>query len=148
VGATANFFAVEGADTGTLSFDVSYAWFLTPAWEAGIRQTMSYTLNDDIDDTYRFSTIPFINYNFRTTEAFQPYLGAFVGANYGTGEGTGTIGPTVGMKYFVADNVYIDTKYRYEYFFTDVEDITDKVTGEDSSSDGNHVVTLGFGVLF
>lgn len=138
------FFHSQGADVGTLNLDVGYGYFLTESWELGVIQTLGYSFIDDGDDLWVASTIPFINYNFRTKESFQPFIGAFVGASYNENDVTGTVGPQLGFKTFVNDSTYIMLKYRYEWFFEELDygDI------EDNSSDGNHVVTLGVGFVF
>ncbi len=59
-------------------------------------------------------------------------------------EATGTIGPQVGFKSFITDSTYIMAKYRYEWFFEELS--INEV--EDTSSDGNHVVTFGVGFVF
>lgn len=138
------FFHAQGADVGTLNLDVGYGYFLTENWELGILQTLGYSFIDDADDLWSASTIPYVNYNFRASEPFQPFVGAFIGASYNKDDATGTIGPQLGFKSFVNDSTYILVKYRYEWFFNELNynDI------EDSSSDGNHVVSLGVGFVF
>ncbi len=138
------FFHAQGADVGTLTIDVGYGYYLTENWELGILQTLGYAFIDDGDDQWSASTIPYVNYNFRASEPFQPFIGAFIGASYNEDDATGTIGPQLGFKSFVSDSTFIVVKYRYEWFFSELnyDDI------EDNSSDGNHVVTLGVGFVF
>ncbi|TKB10399.1 outer membrane beta-barrel protein [Desulforhopalus sp. IMCC35007] len=138
------FFHAQGADVGTLNVDLGYGYFLTENWQLGLIQTLGYSFIEDGDDQWVASTIPYVNYNFRTDESFQPFVGAFIGASYNEDDITGTMGPQVGFRSFVNDSTYIVVKYRYEWFFDelDYDDI------EDNSSDGNHVVSLGVGFVF
>lgn len=138
------FFHAQGADVGTLNVDLAYGYFLTENWQLGVMQTLGYSFIEDGDDQWSASTIPYINYNFRTQESFQPFVGAFIGASYNEDDITGTLGPQVGFKSFINDTTYILVRYRYEWFFDELEynDI------EDNSSDGNHVVSFGLGFIF
>lgn len=141
------FFHAQGADTGVVSLDVGYGYYATDNWEFGILQSLGYSFIDDADDQWTASTIPFVNYYFRglsENDTFQPFVGAFVGASYNEDDATGTVGPQVGFKSYISDNTYVMLKYRYEWFFDDltINDI------EDTSSDGNHVITLGVGFVF
>ena len=138
------FFHAQGTDVGTLNTDLGYGYFLTDNWELGVLQTLGYSFIEDDDDLWGASTIPFVNYNFRAQERFQPFIGAFIGASYNEDDITGTIGPQLGFKSFVNDSTYIVAKYRYEWFFDEL-DYSDI---EDNSSDGNHVISLGVGFVF
>ena len=139
-----SFFKAQGADGGNLNLDVGYGYFLSENWEIGILQNVGYTIIKDDDDIWWASTIPYFNYNFRVKEAFQPFLGAFIGASYNKDDATGTIGPQLGFRSFVTDSTYVVVKYRYEWFFDELD--YDEI--EDNSSSGNHVVTLGVGFVF
>ena len=138
------FFHAQNTDVGTMNLDVGYGYFLTENWELGILQTVGYSFIDDGDDIWVASTIPYVNYNFRTQESFQPFVGAFIGASYNKDDATGTMGPQLGFKSYVNDSTYIVAKYRYEWFFNELNygEI------EDNSSDGNHVISLGVGFNF
>jgi hypothetical protein len=141
------FFHAQGADSGTLNLDVSYGYFLSENWEFGVMQSVGYVFVDEADDTWGASTIPFINYYFTglsENDSFQPFVGAFLGASYNENDTTGTIGPQVGFKSYITDKTYVVVRYRYEWFFDEltVDDI------ENTTSDGNHAVTLGVGFVF
>ena len=140
------FFHANDTDVGTATLDVSYGYYLTNVWELGIGQTLNYNFIDDASDTWTASTVPFLYYHIRglsTNDTFQPFLGAFVGAVYNDDDATGTAGPAVGFKAFVNESTFLMTRYRYEWFFNDVElgDVTD-------TTRGNHVVTLGLGFVW
>ncbi|WP_028583607.1 outer membrane beta-barrel protein [Desulfogranum mediterraneum] len=137
----------QGADVGTVNLDLGYGYFVSANWELGIMQSLGYSIIDDADDQWVASTIPYVNYHFRgltDNDTFQPFIGAFVGASYNENDTTGTLGPQVGFKSFVNDSTYIMVKYRYEWFFDELS--INEI--EDTSSDGNHVVTLGVGFVF
>ncbi|MDY0219949.1 MAG: hypothetical protein RBR67_02290 [Desulfobacterium sp.] len=142
-----SFFHAQGADVGTLNLEVGYGYFLTQNWELGVQQSLGYSFIDDGDDQWVGSTIPYVNYNFQglsANDGFVPFVGAFVGASYNDDDITGTMGPQLGFKSFINDSTFILVKYRYEWFFDEltINDI------EDTSSDGNHVVTIGLGFVF
>jgi hypothetical protein len=142
-----SFFHAQGADVGTLNMEAAYGYFTSKNWELGVIQSVGYSFIDGGDDQWVASTIPFFNYHFlglSTNDAFQPFIGAFIGASYNEDDITGTLGPQIGFKSFINDSTFITVKYRYEWFFDDLalNDI------EDNSSDGNHVVTLGVGFVF
>jgi hypothetical protein len=142
-----SFFHAQGAETGTLNLDVGYGYYATDNLELGILQTVGYSFIDNADDQWMASTIPFVNYYIRglsMNETFQPFIGAFIGASYNEDDETGTMGPQVGFKSYINDSTYIMAKYRYEWFFNEltINEI------EDTSSDGNHVITFGVGFVF
>jgi hypothetical protein len=59
------FFHTQGAESGTLTADVSYGrYFADPAWQLGIRQALNYTFIDDASDAWLATTVPFLNYHF------------------------------------------------------------------------------------
>ena len=136
---TGGFTHASGADIGTVNADVAYGYYIRPRISLGVRQTLSYSFIDNASDTWIASTIPFVEYNFQTkNDMFRPFVGAFVGAAYNDDDVTGTIGPTVGFKYYLNDSTAVVARYRYEWFFNDltINDVTD-------SADANNVVTVG-----
>ncbi len=141
-----SFFHAQDAEVGTLNLDFSYGYFTSDSLEFGLIQSLGYSIIDDADDEWIASTIPFVNYYFLGTSdsAFQPFIGAFIGASYNEDDITGTLGPQIGFRSYITEKTYISVKYRYEWFFEELE--IDEI--EDESSDGNHVVTLGVGFLF
>ena len=136
------FFHAQGLGTGALSADLAYGYYLTPGWEIGLRQALSYNFIDDHRDIWTATTTPFINYNFHVTERIIPFLGGFVGAAWNDRDATGTIGPSGGVKIYLSDQTYLSTRYRYEWFF-------DSLRGIDrNKSNGNHVVNIGLGFVW
>jgi hypothetical protein len=139
VQASAGFFHAQGADSGSLNFDLSYGYYLTPGWQLGIRQALNYNFIDDSRDFWLASTTPFVNYHFRLTDIIVPYLGGFMGLVWNDRDATGTIGPQAGVKFFVHDRTFLNLGYRYEFFFNRLEAI------DNNASRGNHVLNLGIG---
>jgi len=140
-------FHAQGVEWGTANLDVGYGYFFTDSLEVGVMQNIAYDFIDNADDRWMASTIPFVNYYVRGVskdDVFQPFLGAFIGASYNDEDTTGTIGPQVGFKSFINESTYVVVKYRYEWFFDEltVDDI------DNTSSDGNHVVSVGLGFVF
>jgi hypothetical protein len=136
---SAGFFHQQGSDTGNLNADLSYGYYLTPAWQLGIRQALNYNFIDDARDAWIATTVPFINWHFAVTDIIVPYLGAFIGLAWNDRDATGTIGPQGGIKFWVHDRTFLNLGYRYEFFFNKFEAI------EDNASRGNHVFNLGVG---
>ena len=136
---TGGFAHASGSDIGTVNADVSYGYYIAPRINIGLRQTLNYSFVNDGSDTWTASTIPFINYNFETSNPmFRPFIGAFVGGAYNSDTLTGTAGPALGFKYFLNDSTAVVFRYRYEWYFDDLnlKDATD-------TSDGNNLVTVG-----
>jgi len=136
---SAGFFHAQGSDNGSLNVDLSYGYYLTPGWQLGLRQAINSTFIDDGRDFWLASTTPFINYHFRLTDIIVPYLGGFIGLVWNDRDATGTIGPQVGVKFFVHDRTFLNIGYRYEFFFNRIEAI------DNNASHGNHVFNLGIG---
>jgi hypothetical protein len=140
--ASGGFFHQQDADTGNFNVDLQYGYYLTPGWEIGLRQALNYNFIDDARDIWQASTTPFLHYNFRITDVLVPYLGLFGGIVWNDDDITGTIGPSAGLKLFVADQTFINLGYRYEWFF-------DSFRGASNNrSDGNHVGNIGVGFVW
>jgi hypothetical protein len=136
---SAGLFHQEGSDSGNFNLDLSYGYYLTPAWQLGFRQALNYNFIDDSRDVWIATTVPFINWHFAWTDIVVPYLGAFIGLAWNDRDATGTLGPQAGIKFFVHDRTFLNIGYRYEWFFSRFEAI------EDNASRGNHVFNLGIG---
>ena len=151
-------FKSAGADSGTISGEVTYGKYVTPHWVLGVIQGVNYAFIDNQDDVWTLSTVGYANYNFGDGDpkkgSFVPFAGAFIGTSYNDEDSTGTIGPNLGFKYYVNDTTFITTRYRYEWFFDDLElnsvsDIRDDINiVSDNKSDGNNVISIGLGFRF
>lgn len=138
-------FHAQGSDTGLLSFDGSYGYYLSPAFELGIRQGLQWTIIDDADDVWAATTVPTVNYHFRgltKDDRVLPFIGGFVGAVWNDDDATGVLGPSVGAKFFMSEHAFVLARYQYEWFFSDFDRI------DNNSDDGNHVVSLGLGYVW
>jgi hypothetical protein len=137
---TGGFSHTSGTDVGTANADVSFGYYVAPRLNIGLRQTFGYSFIEDKSDTWTASTVPFINYNFETSnQYFRPFIGAFVGVAYNSdNDTTGTAGPAVGFKYFLSDNTAVVTRFRYEWYF-------DRLSFNDATdtADGNYVLSVG-----
>jgi hypothetical protein len=136
------FFHSQGSDDGSLNADVSWGYYLTPGWQFGLRQALNYNFIDDRRDFWVATTSPFLNYNFRVSDIIVPYLGGFMGLVWNDRDVTGTIGPQVGVKFFVHDTAFLNLGYRYEFFFDKIRAI------DNNASDGNHVFNIGIGLTW
>ena len=142
---SAGFFHAENSDFSNLNADLSWGKYLdNPAWQLGILQGLNWTIIDDAEDPWAATTAPFVHYHFLGSQESRvvPFLGAFVGAVWNDDDITGTLGPDAGLKFFVTDDTFIQTKYRYEWFFDDFDET------DDQADDGNHVVSLGIGYVW
>jgi hypothetical protein len=139
----ASFAHQNGSDVGALTGDAALSHFLTQGIELGVNQGVSYIFIDDADDVWSATTTAVANYNFGSTDSrFVPFVGAFGGLVYNDDDATGVFGPNAGFKVFVNDTTYVLTRYRYEWYVSDLEQ------GDVEDSDGNHVVTVGLGFAF
>jgi hypothetical protein len=141
------FFHHQGSDQGTLSLDVTYSKFVTSVWELGVSQGVGAAFIDGADDIWSGSTIGIANYHFRSGSNASPFVGAFIGASYNEDDSSGTIGPNLGVKVLAGENAFMLVRYRYEWFFDELN-ISDIENIDDNKSDGNHVVTVGLGYRF
>ena len=142
-------FHAQGADSGVATVDASFGKYFSDQWLLGVQQGVNYSFIDDADDQWSASTVLFANYNFpMTTGNWQPFIGGFLGALYNDNDTTGTMGPHIGAKYYTGDNTFLMIRYRYEWAFDSLglESVAEGV--DENTSDGNHVVTVGFGINF
>jgi hypothetical protein len=138
------FFHTQHSDAGSLNIDGSYGYFLDPQMEAGLRVNYSGTFNDNDRDAWLITTAPFFDFHFRKIserDSLIPFVGGFVGGAWNDQDGDGVIGPEGGIKVFFSSNTFMAARYRYEWYFNNLDVGTD-------SSDGNHVVTIGFGYVW
>ncbi len=130
-------------DTGTFGITGSYGYFVTPALELGVRQSFNWAGANDSDDTWSGSTRLAADYHFFTQSRFRPFVGVNIGYIYGDDvNNTGTIGPELGIKYFVNDTTFILAQSEYQIFFDSSDDISDNF------NDGAFQHTIGLGFIF
>jgi hypothetical protein len=132
----------QGSDSGNFNADINYGYYLSPGWELGFRQAISYNFVDDGPDAWNATTTPFLHYNFRITNILVPYLGISGGVVWNDRDVTGTFGPNAGLKLFVADQTFVNIGYRYEWFFKNFE------AARDNRTHGNHVANIGLGFVW
>lgn len=145
VEAAAGFFHTQDADTGSLNADLSYGRYLGDmASEAGVRIGYAGVYNDNAPDVWTARVTPFYDYHFTGVtpdDRVLPFVGGFIGAIFNDDDGDGTLGPELGAKFFFNKQTYAGVRYRYEWFFDDLDVGTE-------SSEGNHVVTFALGYVW
>lgn len=151
-------FKSRGVDNGTASGEITYGRYLSDSWQLGVIQGLNYAFINDGDDIWSASTVGFADYHFGDGQPVKgstvPYAGLFLGAVYNDDDSTGTIGPNLGIKKYVEDSTFINVRYRYEWFFDDLEFGSPSEAGDsfqtvsDNKSDGNHVFSIGLGYRF
>src|SRR5438093_6607830 len=97
----------QGTDIGNFTPDVSYGYYLTPGWEVGIRQALSYNFIDGVRDQWCAMTTPFLLYNFNFGR-FVLFLGLAGGIVWNDQKVTGTLGFNAGIKFFLSDQTYLE----------------------------------------
>jgi hypothetical protein len=140
------FFHAQDSDFSNVALDLSWGRYLdNPALQLGIFQALNWSIVDDAEDPWAATTAPFFHFHFMDVSQHNvvvPFIGAFAGAVWNDDDATGTLGPDAGLKFFVTEDAFIQTKYRYEWFFDEFE------SADDESDDGNHVVSLGIGYVW
>ena len=148
VQASGGIFHAQGSDSGTISADLSIGKYLDdPAWQVGFRQGLNYSFIDNGTDVWTATTVPYFQYHFRDftpDNRTLPFIGGFAGAIWNDRDITGTLGPEIGVKFFMTKQTFASVRYRYEWFFSDLS--LGGVTN--NRSDGNHVGTFGIGYLW
>ena len=141
VEAAGSFTHSQGSNTGNFTPDVAYGYYLTPGWEVGLRQALSYNFIDGARDQWRATTTPFLLYNFNFGR-FVPFLGLAGGIVWNDQKITGTLGPNAGIKFFLSDQTYLGARYRYEWFFHSFRGL------QNNADHGQHVATIGIGFVW
>ena len=135
----------QGSDRGDLNLGGAWGYYVHRMVQLGLEQSLIYAFLEDERDVWVGSTAPFVNFHFRgwgERQTIVPFIGAVAGAVYNEDDATGLVGPQAGIKFFATDHVFIAPRYRYEWFFDDLDSF-----GDDSDR-GNHLVTVNIGFLF
>jgi len=144
--ASGGFFHSQGSDVGDFNLALSWGRYLgNPAWELGLLQTLNWRIVDGEDDPWSATTAPFLQYDFLGIGdggRVVPFIGALAGLAWNDQDATGALGPLAGLKFFVNDSTFVQTAYRFEWFFDNLEQ------ANDDSEDGIHVVSLGIGYVW
>jgi len=142
----AGFFHSQDSDFSNVNLDLSWGRFLSSAaWQIGLLQGLNWNIIDGAEDPWAATTAPFVRYHFlglSEENRVVPFLGAFLGAVWNDDDITGTLGPEAGLKFFVTDQTFLQTRYRYEWFFDDFE------SAGNESDEGNHVISIGIGYVW
>src|SRR5262245_24278221 len=125
-------------DAGAISVAGSYGYFLTDAFEIGIRQGVGWAGSDD-NTSWSASTRGFVDFHF-DLGAWRPFVGANIGYVYGDEiDDTWEAAPEAGVKYFVNDTTFIFAMVEYQFFFQDTDEF------DNAFDDGQFVYSLGIG---
>ncbi len=132
------------AKTGTAEGEIAYGYFLTSKWQVGVRQLLSYGLNDPAEDVWTGSTSGILKYYFQGNDPnnkLQPFTGMLLGVAYSDVDATVSTGPIAGLRYFISNETFLLIQYQFEYYFDKLDAGADT---EDLNS-GNHYITIGLG---
>jgi hypothetical protein len=130
-------------DRGTFGVTGSYGYFMSRNLELSARQSINWTAVNNADDQINASTRGAVDYHFDIAPRWRPYVGANIGAIYGEGvNDTGTIGPEVGLKYYLNPTTFVMFQTEYQWLFEGSDDV------DDNFDDGRFVYTLGMGLNF
>ena len=130
-------------DGNNFSVNGELGWFINDTMEAGIRQTVNASLNDDAEDFWSGATRGYLDWHFGGSNPLQPFVGVSLGGFYGENiNDTFAAGPEVGMKYYVKDKTFIELTAEYQFFFEDTDEI------DSSFDDGAFIYGLGIGYNF
>jgi hypothetical protein len=140
-------FTISGSGTSDDNFDdTAYGvtgelgYFLTDAWQAGLRQSFNGVARDEGSNDWAGSTRGFIQYNFNQGSNYRPYLGVNLGGIYGEAvSDTGTAGVELGLKLYVLKKTYITFGAEYSFLFEDENDINNSI------DDGVYLYNVGVG---
>ena len=125
-------------DSGAVSIAGSFGYFLTDAFEIGIRQSLSHA-DSGAGSSTSLSTRGFADFHF-DLGAWRPFVGVNLGYVWGDDiDDTWEAAPEAGVKYFVNDTTFIFAMVEYQFFFNDTDGI------DDAFDDGQFVYSLGIG---
>ncbi|MCB2054364.1 MAG: hypothetical protein KDE35_08995 [Geminicoccaceae bacterium] len=123
----------------------------TTSVELGLQQAINYTGMADAEqiwdrrEMWRARTAASFTLDMgRKSATFVPFVGLFAGLDYDAEDAKAFLGPHAGFRQFVSDDTYVRLRYRYEWSVEQLEDRR-PMRGAD---EGEHVVSIGFGVRF
>ena len=129
-------------NTNTFGTTAELGWFLSDAFELGLRQSVNVLALDNADDHWSGATRGFADYHFGQGSVV-PYLGANVGGIYGEDvKDTGAAGLEGGLKFYVKEKTFIALQVEYDFLFDNSNDI------DNQFDDGAYFYTLGIGFNF
>ncbi len=128
-------------DTGNFGISGSYGYYFTNAFEVSLRQSINWSGAEDTDDNWNAATRIAADYHFFTDGRFRPFVGVNVGYIYGDNvNNTITVGPELGLKYFVNDTTFVLVQTEYQVFL----DSGDNVSNQFDDGAFQHTIGLGF----
>ena len=125
-------------DTTIFSVEAGLGHFVSNNLEAVLRQGVS-VIDQPGDNLWNGSTRLGLDYHINL-QAWQPFLGASIGAIYGDSVKDQFIaGPEVGVKAFVNSTTFVLASVEYQILFDDADEV------DDQFKDGRYVYNLGLG---
>lgn len=152
--------------------DITLGYFVTPEIEVGAwfgyhRQKLDGDVNENGHDVFRldfkkttYDFAAFGAYYFPTDAEWMPYIGGFVGYEYGKLDGGGDLdfltfkrdglelGAFVGIKYFVAEKATIFIEYRFTWRNEDKWKWSDDHSVTIDDNEVAHLIQIGLSILF
>lgn len=124
-------------DNNNFGITGSLGYYVTSFMPVGVRQTANLNFGEGVvGDDFIGITRAFVDFQ-APLGAFQPYIGGFVGAQYGQGIDDDLIfGPEAGIKYWVNESTFMFGHGEWQV-----------VEGE-AFDNGNVVYAFGFGLNF
>jgi hypothetical protein len=126
-------------DANSFGGSVGIGYFFTDNLEAAVRQNLTWTDAEDIDDIWTGATRVAADWHF-DLDRWQPFIGATFGYIYGDlVDETFVAGPEAGVKWFANSTTFIYGMVAYDFFFEDSDD------ADDAFDDGQYLYSLGIG---
>jgi hypothetical protein len=122
-------------NNGGFSVGADIGYYLTDAWEVGVRQNFTFATSDSAGSSWTGATRVFLDYNFNAWGKIVPFVGANVGYLYGEDTDSSWIAaPEAGIKWYVKPETFLFFQAEYQW------------PVQDRFEDGVFVYSLGFGI--
>lgn len=129
--------------TNTGGFNATVGYFLSDAFELALRQSINFTVGDDVKDALGGATIGALDYHFRAGQRLRPFVGVTFGGLYGDYVNDSlAAGLEGGLKYYVKPKTFIFGTFGWNWLFDDGDSLTNNF------DDGSFVYTAGVGFNF
>lgn len=129
-------------DANAGSFNASVGYFLSSAFEIGLRQNFSFASGDE-GGSAMASTRAALDYHLKLGQKFRPYIGASIGGIYGDDVNESfTGGLEAGVKYYVLPKTFLFGHFEYQWSFDNSNDVNE------SFDEGSFLYSVGVGFNF
>lgn len=124
------------------SFNASVGYFLSQHFEVALRQDLTFASGDQ-GGTTAASTRVALDYHFKLSPKFRPYIGVNFGGTYGDDVNESFLaGLEAGVKYYVLPKTYVFGHFEYGWNFDDGDEF------DDAFEDGAFIYSVGVGFNF